>query len=90
MQLTGKNIIEKEIIKNACVGGIQQQGVDLRVKNIYKVNDKSSGYIPEVGKTQTPGHEQANLYDEKTFILKPGYYEVEFLEGCDIPRDATL
>ena len=90
MQLTGKNIIEKSIIKNACVGGIQQQGIDLRVKEIFKVNDKSSGYIPETGKTLKPGTDEISLYDNKTYVLKPGYYEVEFIEGCDIPADATL
>lgn len=90
MQLTGSQIIERKIITGACVGGLQQQGVDLRVKNIRKVNEKSSGYIPETGKTQTPITEEVSLYDDKTYVLKPGYYEVEFEEGCNIPNNATL
>ena len=90
MQLTGKQIIEQNIIVGAVEGSIQQQGVDLRVKNIRKVNEKSSGYVPEIGKTQTPTTEETPLYDEKTYVLRPGYYEIEFEEGCNIPANATL
>lgn len=90
MQLTGTNIIDKNIISNASVGGIQQQGIDLRVKDIRFVNEKSSGYVPETGKTITPPSMSLTPYDDKTFVLPPGYYEIEFMEGCDIPNDATL
>ena len=90
MQLTGAQIVERKIITDAVVAGLQQQGVDLRVKNIRKVNDKANGYIPETGKTQTPLTEELSLYTDKTYVLKPGYYEVEFEEGCNIPADATL
>ena len=90
MQLTGAQIFEKGIISNAVVAGLQQQGIDLRVKNIRLVNEKASGYIPEVGKTQIPVTHEIQLYDDKTYVLKPGYYEVEFEEGCNIPADATL
>lgn len=37
MQLTGKQIVEKGIIIGACEEGIQQQGVDVRVKKISQV-----------------------------------------------------
>ena len=90
MQLTGTQIIDQKIIKGACVGGVQQQGVDLRVKKISRVNEKASGYIPAIGKTQRPPTEELTAYDEITYVLKPGYYEVEFMEGCDIPSYATL
>ena len=90
MQLTGAQIVEQKIITGACVAGLQQQGVDLRVKNIRKVNDKVSGYVPETGKTQIPITEEVPLYDDKSYVLKPGYYEVEFVEGCNVPNNATL
>ena len=90
MQLTGEQIIEQTIITGACVGGVQQQGVDLRVKNIWLVNEKASGYVPETGKTITPIKSDVGLYDDKTYVLKPGYYEVEFEEGCNIPANTTL
>ena len=90
MQLTGAQIVERKIVTGVVVAGLQQQGVDLRVKNIRKVNDKASGYVPETGKTQIPLTEEVSLYDDKTYVLKPGYYEIEFEEGCNIPADATL
>ena len=37
MQLTGKEIIEKGIISNYIEEGIQQQGIDVRVKSISNV-----------------------------------------------------
>ena len=90
MQLTGAQIFERGIISNSVVAGLQQQGIDLRVKEIRFVNEKSTGYIPEIGKTQIPPTHEIKLYDDKTYVLKPGYYEIEFEEGCNIPLDCTL
>lgn len=91
MQLTGEQIINQKIITNTIRACIQQQGVDLRLKNIKKVNITGGcGYIPKDGKTIKPVTEEVSLTDGKTYILKPGYYEVEFKEGCDIPANATL
>lgn len=90
MQLTGKNIINENIVFGWRDDCVQQQGVDLRVKRIWSVNEKSSGYIPMDGKTIKPTTDEIQLYDDKTYVLKPGYYEVEFMEGCNIPADATL
>lgn len=90
MQLTGKQIIERNIIVGAVEEGIQQQGVDLRVKEIRQVSEKASAYIPKQGKSIIPTTFPIDLYDDKSYVLKPGYYEVEFEEGCDIPRNATL
>ena len=94
MQLTGRQIIKcgdlDPIITNYREDCVQQQGIDLRVREIRKVNEKASGYVPEFGKTVIPTTEEIPLYDEKTYVLKPGYYEIEFEEGCNIPDDATL
>lgn len=89
MQLTGKEIISKGIVLGADEKCIQQQGVDLRVKKISAVNEKAGGFIPEDGKSIIPPTLEAYKYD-KSYILSPGYYEVEFTQGCDVPRDATL
>lgn len=90
MQLTGKQIIEQKIITGACEAGLQQQGVDLRVKEIRQVSEKASGYIPEQGKSIVPTTFPIDLYDDKSYVLKPGYYEVEFIEGCNVPNNTTL
>lgn len=90
MQLTGAQIVEQKIVTGVVVAGLQQQGVDLRVKEIRQVSEKASGYIPEQGKSIIPTTFPISLYDDKTYVLKPGYYEVEFEEGCNVPRNATL
>ena len=89
MQLTGKQITNKGIIIKSVAEGLQQQGVDLRVKKISRVNDKMTGLIPLQGKSHIPSTEEIELFDG-AYVLKPGYYEVEFEEGCNVPRDATL
>ena len=89
MQLTGKQITGKQIIYNYSEEGVQQQGVDLRVKEIRKVNEKMSGYVPREGKTKIPTSDTIELFDD-AYVLKPGYYEVTFEEGCSIPNNATL
>ena len=96
MQLTGKEIIEKGIITNYIEEGIQQQGIDVRVEEIYGFNDSNikNGYIPTKGKSIIPKTQpiipinpfaQSNIY-----YLTPGYYEVKLKEGCTIPPNASL
>lgn len=87
--LTGKEIIEKGIITNYCDEGIQQQGVDLRIKCIRRVNGSSISLIPKEGKTQLPDYDEWDGWSNK-FCLSPGYYEVEFMEGCNIPKNCAM
>lgn len=95
MQLTGKQIVERGILQNVCVNGIQQQGIDVRVIDIERVDacDNLCGFIPATGKTLTPVVTPINLqtsYDSTFWELKPGYYEVTFEEGCKIPADCAM
>ena len=88
--LTGKEIIEKGIITNYCEEGIQQQGVDLRIKRIRKVaSGNNIPLIPKEGKTKLPEYEGWDDWSDK-FCLSPGYYEVEFMEGCNIPKNCAM
>ena len=89
MQLTGKQIVEEGIVIGACEEGVQQQGVDVRLKEVRKVNDNKVGYVPKEGKTVTPGGYELLAWDD-IYELTPGYYEVEFEEGCDIPSNAAM
>ena len=52
MQLTGKQIIARGIVENYVEEGVQQQGVDVRLKEIYTLD--GDGYIPQTGKTIKP------------------------------------
>lgn len=83
MQLTGKEILEKGIITGSCSEGLQQQGIDLRIKDIKIV--QGVGEIPSTGKTKLP------IYDHyKLGYIEPGYYEITFEEGCKIPNNCSL
>lgn len=100
MQLTGKQISESNIITNLRSEGIQQQGVDVRIKNVSKVvMDYGCGYVPAKGKTVAPKSiiepiiEPSTIqteYDTCEWMLQPGYYEVEFEEGCKIPNNIAM
>lgn len=100
MQLTGKQIVEEKIITRVCEPGIQQQGVDVRVKRIGivlpgDIGSQSSplGMVPAEGKTITPKTEWFADLDKtgwQQVYLKPAYYELEFIEGCMIPDDCVM
>lgn len=90
MQLTGKEIIEQEIITNYCKEGIQQQGIDVRIDSIKRVSThRQYGVIPKNQKTTTPDYIEVSKYNGK-WVLDPGYYEITLMEGCKIPSNATL
>lgn len=91
MQLTGKQIIEKGIITNYCEEGIQQQGIDVRLKNIRGMCDL--GKVPAQGKTTLPYYYEVKFgedNEDNCIKLSPGYYEVEFEEACNIPNNMVL
>lgn len=94
MQLTGKQIVNQNIIGGVCPEGIQQQGVDVRVMDIKRVdthNDTIVGYIPAKGKTHLPIQKDVELCQDGLFWeLVPGYYEVTFEESCKIPADCAM
>lgn len=98
MQLTGKQIVENGIVTNVCAEGIQQQGVDVRVKSISVVgkhgHEENYGYIPAKGKTLAPKVTEIppiNMGDGREYWELPvGYYEVEFEEGCAIPNHIAM
>lgn len=88
MQLTGKEIIQNQIITNSIEQGLQQQGIDVRIKKVNKLS--GSGVIPREGKTLLPVYEEMQVSANDSWYLQPGYYEVEFEEGCNVPNNATL
>ena len=105
MQLTGKQIIARGIVENYTEEGVQQQGVDVRLKEVYTLD--GAGLIPLVGKTIKPtttplpsyidiSSHWYGYYDEdrdcivEQAILQPGYYEIEFEESCSIPKNCVL
>ena len=86
--LTGKEIFNAGFIKGALEQNVQQQGVDVRVSKISKVF--GSGIIPVEGKTQRAQTSELPLFSDDGWRLQPGYYEVEFEEGCEMPNNIGL
>ena len=89
MQLTGKQIVERDILQNVCVNGIQQQGIDVRLAKVHEVVGGTGGLVPATGKTQTPCAVEVACPDG-VYDLPVGYYEVTFEEGCRIPADCAM
>lgn len=96
MQLTSKQIISSGIISHYCDAGVQQQGIDCRIKNIAHCIF-GGGIIPAKGKTilpdytyVTPQHVRRDSVDVVGWSLGPGWYEIEFEEGCKIPNNMVL
>lgn len=87
MQLTGKEIVKSGIITNTCMEGVQQQGIDVRIDNIFKTSP--GGFVPAIGKTFVP-HTSQVKDSGGVYVLAPGYYEVELVEGCEIPSNCVL
>ena len=98
MQLTGAQIVEAGIITNMSMEGLQQQGIDLRLDRI--------GYLGGVGIVADKTHIPATIWMDKErfnvadsgkepdyrtgYVLNPGYYEVELMEGCNIPNNVAM
>lgn len=88
MQLTGKQIIEKGIITNYCEKGVQQQGIDVRLKSLRTMLNR--GKVPAQSKTILPQYYKVEFEEDNCVELQPGYYEVEFEEACNIPNNMVL
>lgn len=89
MQLTGEQIIENNIITKFSGEAVQQQGVDVRLDRLFRLDDEEIGKVPEFGKTRIPKTIEIKP-DDNLFILPVGYYEVMLEEGCDIPANAAM
>ena len=89
MQLTGEQIVKYQVVTNHCEEGIQQQGLDVRLDKVFQYIG-GIGFIPKEGKTALPKYYEVDVNEENKFVLMPGYYEVEFMEGCEIPNDCAM
>lgn len=107
MQLTGKEIVQENIITGYVPEAVQQQGIDLRLMEVREfghLNEETKtweqnfhldtiGVIPTTGKTKLPSSrvvEKGSYAGHFGWKLKPGYYEVIFDEGCNMPKDRVM
>lgn len=89
MQLTGEQIVKNQIVINHCEAGVQQQGLDVRIDKVFQYIG-GRGFIPLGGGTSLPKYHEIDVDEGNKFVLMPGYYEVEFIEGCKIPNDCAM
>lgn len=89
MQLTGEQIVKNQIVTNHCESGIQQQGLDVRIDKVFQYIG-GRGFIPLGGGTSLPKYHEIDVDEGNKFVLMPGYYEVEFIEGCKIPNNCAM
>ena len=88
--LNGKELIKKGIVCcDFLPENVTQHGIDIRLKKVYKL--KHSGLVP-AGKEKTilPQYIEVKPYEENgvsVWRLEPGYYMIDFYEGCNIPSD---
>lgn len=87
MQLTGEQIKERGIVTGFAPEAVQQQGIDVRVANIKEL--LGTGLVPTEGKTHLPRTVDAGM-NGNNWTLPPGYYEVELMEGINMPTNAAL
>lgn len=99
MQLTGKQIIERGIVTGALDEGIQQQGVDVRIREVVSFTPQQGiggapGIVPAHGKTTLRQRENMPINMKRgpqaAWYLEPGYYEVIVEEGCKMPNNAAM
>lgn len=107
MQLTGKEIVNENIITGYVPEAVQQQGIDLRLMEVREFGHMEDsvfaknfhfdniGYIPAEGKTKLPASRPYEMIihpitGAKGWKLHPGYYEIIFDEGCNIPNDRVM
>jgi deoxycytidine triphosphate deaminase len=87
--LTGKEIADLGILQGFEEGNVQQQGIDVRVAKIRRLN--GWGCLPKEGKTQLPEYEEYRGFENGNPIyLTPGYYEIELMEGCKVPPNVAI
>lgn len=70
---------------------IQQVGIDLELTVVRLIN-KAGAILRE--KTELPLYEDllpfSTYQGVKGWLLHPGYYEVQFSQGCNIPNNVVL
>ena len=89
--LTGKEIAKSGMIQNYLEENIQQVGIDVRLKEIIKLEPETVNCVPREGKTHVGFvKEPYNLKSLGKITLESGYYEITFMEGCKIPKNGAM
>lgn len=89
--LNGKELIERGVVCGEFdPENKTQHGIDIRLKKVHTL--VGTGFVP-AGKSKTtlPGYvemePEVDITGHRVWSLKPGYYMVDFYEGCRIPSN---
>jgi len=88
--LNGKELIKGSVVVGHEEGNVTQHGVDIRLLNVHRL--EGTGFVP-AGKEKTllPKYSEVPLIEDingkMVWSLMPGYYMVDFVEGCAIPNN---
>lgn len=88
--LNGKELLSKHVIAGSYdEANVTQHGIDIRLEKVCRL--KGRGVVPAgKEKTRLPEYIEEKLIEENgklVWKLEPGYYMVDFMEGCNIPSD---
>lgn len=95
MKLTGREIIDEGIVNNYIEDGIQQQGIDLRIDKLFKLDGvgavtiSSGTVLPKSTEVHPLRYTGQGKFNGAIigWMLAPGVYDIEFLEGIVIPNN---
>lgn len=95
MKLTGNEIISEGIVSNYTEDGIQQQGVDLRISRLSKLDGvgavtiNNGTILPKLTEMQPLRYTGQGKFNGAIigWMLSPGVYDIEFMEGFQIPNN---
>lgn len=92
MNLTGKQLVEQDIITKVTDECIQQHGCDTQLIKVERMI--GIGFIPKEGKTELVQYEEVDFsitsLGKKYWHLVPGAYSVTMKQGCKVPSDKLL
>lgn len=80
MRYTGKQLNDMRCVTNVEEENINNYNIGLRLNSIKKYSYNHN----------TVNIQNIDTNDDNEFILTPGYYEAELIEGCDIQDNIVL
>lgn len=99
MNLTGKELVEKNIITGPIEeNNIAQHGCDLNLIKVERIDNYAPGVVL-IDKTLLPKYIEQPIVEidfkgdvgkRKCWQLPPGQYNITFAQGCKIPKDQRM
>ena len=76
-------IVQEGILRNVDPKSIQQNGIDLRLNTIEKLQEDGINILTDLERKHC---ERWDIPRDKVFTLSPGIYDITFMEEIEIPN----